>query len=76
MVVKTKELDEGPIGEGVDGCWLLAGGSGKPAGFRGVAQARVMHSFSEPTMFHRIFANKEMNIGGRKVRQRMVRILE
>jgi hypothetical protein len=30
---------------------LLAGGSGKPAGFRGVAQARVMHSFSEPTMF-------------------------
>jgi len=51
MVVKTKELDEGPIGEGVDGCWLLAGGSGKPAGFRGVAQDQVMHSFREPTMF-------------------------
>jgi hypothetical protein len=29
---------------------LLAGGSGKPAGFRGVAQARVMHSFRELTM--------------------------
>lgn len=52
------ELDDAPIGEA-----LLAGGSGKPAWFCGVAQARVMHSFSEPTMFsHGILANKKMNI--------------
>ena len=45
MAHKVTELEGVPIGDGV-----VPGGSGNP-GVCGVAHTRVMHSFSEPTMF-------------------------